>query len=235
VKPGDGVVFDSGHPEEKEEGGRVYQVQSSKFKAQKAPGTGIKFGKDAIDFARIHVGDKVWKTSDPELDRRLQQTFAGNQPHFQRPVNFEVHGCVGRSLTVLARDELGNMAQAASQMPLAEARQHPFTVQILREQLGRLGGTPFKLGELRNHLEGTVILPMSELNRLRRELVGKLEMLRAQPKRWTLMERGLPSAECAHAGTPHAARRTHLIVLVRNLAQLEAALTCGVETVYCEF
>src|SRR5688500_19529525 len=35
---------------------------------------------DLLDFNRIHVGDRVWKTSDPELDRRLRQTFAGDQP-----------------------------------------------------------------------------------------------------------------------------------------------------------
>jgi len=36
--------------------------------------------------------------------------------------------------------------------------------------------------------------------------------------------------------TPLSALRTpHLIVLVRNLPQLDAALQCGVETLYCEF
>src|SRR5262249_52266079 len=35
LKPGDGIVFDAGRPEEKEEGGRVFEVQSSKHKAQK--------------------------------------------------------------------------------------------------------------------------------------------------------------------------------------------------------
>ena len=29
LKPGDGVVFDAGHPEEEEEGGRVYEVADS--------------------------------------------------------------------------------------------------------------------------------------------------------------------------------------------------------------
>ena len=49
------------------------------------------------------------------------------------------------------------------------------------------------------------------------------------------------SAECS-IESRHAAPRfrdsahiPHLIVLVRNLPQLEAALQCGVKTVYCEF
>ena len=126
-------------------------------------------------------------------------------------------------------------------MPLAKAEKQPLTTERLREQLGRLGGTPFKLGELKNHLAGEVMLPVSELNRLRREVVAELERQRAQPKRWTLesWSRRPPSLGTAtDRQTPDARRRTpqsDLIVLVRNLAQLEAALKCGVATVYCEF
>ena len=126
-------------------------------------------------------------------------------------------------------------------MPLAPAEKQPLTTKRLREQLGRLGGTPFKLGELKNSLAGDVLLPVSELNRLRREALRGLEAQRAQPKRWRL-ECGVRNAECGVEAravsppNPHSAPRTpHLIVLVRNLAQLDAALQCGVETLYCEF
>ncbi len=74
-------------------------------------------------------------------------------------------------------------------MPLAKAEKLPLTEEKLRDQLGRLGGTPFKLGALKNFLSGEVLLPVSELNRLRRESVAELEKLRAQPKRWTISER----------------------------------------------
>jgi putative protease len=78
------------------------------------------------------------------------------------------------------------VAKAESTMPLVPAGKQPLTTERLREQLGRLGGTPFKLGNLKNHLGGDVLLPVSELNRLRREAVVELERLRAQPKRWQL-------------------------------------------------
>ena len=120
-------------------------------------------------------------------------------------------------------------------MPLAQAEKQPLTTERLREQLGRLGGTPFKLGEFKNNLSGEVLVPVSELNRLRREIAVDLERLRAQPKRWTLNS-GLAKEEQIPA--PQARRQTSdpsLIVLVRNLPQLEAALRCGTTTIYCEF
>ena len=120
----------------------------------------------------------------------MRQSFAGDTPKFQRPIEIEVHGVAGKPLTLIARDEFGNVAKVESAMPLAKAEKQPLTEDKLREQLGRLGGTPFKLGELKNYLAGEVMLPVSELNRLRREIVAELEKLRAQPKRWTLNERG---------------------------------------------
>ena len=239
LKPGDGVVFDAGHPESPEEGGRVYEIQTLKGHGQDAE---IRFGNGDVDFARVRAGDKLWKTSDPELDRRLRQSFAGDVPRFQRPVEMEVHGLAGKPLTLIARDDSGQVVQVASAMPLAKAEKLPLTEQKLRDQLGRLGGTPFTLGGLKNFLAGEVLLPVSELNRLRREAVAELERLRSLPKRWKLVTaetnpRPIVTFETEPAGgisTP-AVTNPELIVLVRNLAQLEAALQCGVTTIYCEF
>ncbi len=198
--------------------------------------------RDAVDFTRVHAGDKVWKTNDPELDRELRKTFEGDAPKFQRPVRMEVHGHVGALFTLIVRDESGHVAQAQSSAPLVVAEKQPLTPERLREQLGRLGGTPFQLGELVSKIEGEVMLPMSELNRLRREVVAQLDAQRAAPKRWTLNPRNAAVARSiATVETPPALSRpsnsndAELIVLVRSLEQLEAALRCGTRTIYCEF
>jgi putative protease len=249
LKLGDGVVFDAGRPDEKEEGGRIYGIKSSSGKNQNAEASILEFGYGNIDFSRVHVGDKLWKTNDPELDRRLRQSFEGDSPKFQRPIEIEVHGVEGKPFTVIARDESGNVAKVESATPLAKAEKQPLTIERLREQLGRLGGTPFKLGELKSFLVGEVLLPVSELNRLRREAAAELEKLRAQPKRWKLLdcnnrgdeahspdsERGTRNAEFSQSLLTSAATKAELIVLVRSLPQLEAALKCGARTVYCEF
>jgi U32 family peptidase len=231
LRPGDGIVFDAGRPDEKEQGGRVYAIHA------RGPETELEFGRGDIDFSRVHAGDRVWKTSDPELDRRLRQSFAGDKPRFQRPLEIEAHGFEGVPLSLIARDKLGHVAKATSSMALVRAANQPLTETRLREQLGRLGGTPFKLAALRSHLQGSVLIPVSELNRLRRELVSELESLRIKPKRWTLLSNSLstpsplPDSLSATASIPAPG----LIILVRNLPQLEAALDAGARTLYCEF
>ena len=255
LKPGDGIVFDAGKPESKEEGGRVYEVKKTSApklnhgtrlaapnpaKAGEGGNTEhaeVRFGHDDIDWSRVHVGDKIWKTSDPELDKRIRQTFEGDAPKFQRPIQMEVHGLAGKPLTLIARDEQGHIARIDSTMPLAKAEKQPLGTERLREQLGRLGGTPFKLGELKNFLSGEVLLPVSELNRLRREVAVDLEQQRAQPKRWKL---NVGQASCLSPilrNDNQSAKTASpaLIILVRNLLQLDAALKSGVETIYCDF
>jgi putative protease len=254
LKAGDGIVFDAGRPDEEEEGGRVYRVEEARGADRTLSALG--FGRDDVDFGRIHVGDRIWKTSDPELDRRLRQSYAGATPHFRRPLSLEAHGRASGPMTVIGRDELGHVAEVTSSLPLAVADKQPLTTEKLREQLGRLGGTVFQLDGLENRLEGRVILPASELNRMRRELAGKMEEMRAQPRKWEQLRiadcglRDTKNAGLSEAHSSHSSHSSHkwedtsanaspgeaeLIVLARTMAQLEAALGCDSRTIYCEF
>jgi putative protease len=243
LKLGDGIVFDAGKPDEKEEGGRIYEMVAPRFKLPGTELTELRFGNGQIDFLRVNVGDKLWKTNDPALDKQLRQTFEGEKVRYQRSVLMEVYGALGEPLTLVVRDESGHMAQAQSAMPLTKADKVPLTEEKLRDQFGRLGGTPFKLGELKNFLVGDVLLPVSEMNRLRREVAAELEQLCAAPKRWTLNDHSGTAAqrsivlptESSESPPLSGKSDAQLIVLVRNQAQLEAALKCGVTTVYCEF
>lgn len=225
LKPGDGVVFDNGHPDQPEEGGRVYTVHTDgRF-------TALSFGRDDLRLDRIHTGDRLWKTSDPELERQLRRSFEADAPRFPLPLRLQVLGEAGAPLTVIARDQEGTVVQTTSETPLEHAINQPLTRERLQEQLGRLGGTPFKLSHLDCNLTGNLILPIRELNQIRRNLVEKLITQRRTPRRWTLNE--------PHPSPPPPApvppADPELIVLVRTLPQLEAALEQGVHTLYCEW
>ncbi|MBF2036556.1 MAG: U32 family peptidase [Leptolyngbyaceae cyanobacterium T60_A2020_046] len=231
LKPGDGVVFDQGNPGDREEGGRVYQVELHGGLSQ------LRFGRHDVNLNRVQVGDRLWKTSDPELEKHLRQSFAGDLPHFQRPIDVELYGEVGQPLVAIARDDLGHIAQATAKMPLVAAQTTPLTRDRFIQQFARLGNTPFSLRQLESHVQDDVMLPVSELNRLRRSLVTQLEQQRSQPPRWhmTPLTRGRAVEALqpqADATAPPTAPQ--LIALVRNFSQLVAAVEAGVDTLYCE-
>ena len=236
VKPGDGVVFDAGRPDLGEEGGRIHGVNTNNGE------TALRFGRDDVDFARVRPGDRVWKTSDPVLTKRLQSTFVGEKIRRRSPVWLSAHGHAGAPLTLDIRDEQGRAARAESSVPLQTAVSQPLNAELLRGHLDRLGDTPFSLAGLDYHLEGAVMLPLSELNRLRRDLTARLDELRAAPLRWELRE---SSPEILRIASPLSASATapsspapaipELIAFVRTTAQLEAAAADGITTLYVEF
>jgi U32 family peptidase len=239
LKPGDGVGFDAGRPDLPEEGGRIYGVRPLRDGFVE-----LTFGSGAVDFQRIEAGHRLWKTDDPELNRDLRKTFEGEAPRQTRPLRFEVHGSAGAPMTLIVRDSEGHVVQVSSSILLMVAQKRPMTVESLGDSLGRLGGTPFHLGGMEVHLEGALILPVSELNRLRREAIAQLEILRAAPRIWSLLPTAPGSHSVATAVRPDsiptvpsttAAKTPELIALVRSLAQLDGALRCGVTTIYCDF
>ncbi len=216
AKPGDGVVFDTGGNPDREQGGRIYEVS----------GPRLSFQNGKLDYSAIPPGTRVWKTSDPALDQELRKSFAGriSQPaNKKRELDFVVTGSAGAPLEILCGGH-----QVASAMPLEPARTRPLTTELLAAQLGKLGETPFAPGHISNHVVGDVILPLSELNRLRRDLVAKI--LARDPRPRVSLESILPAP-----ATSEPSARPHLQALCRSHEQLTAALECGIDEVVVDF
>jgi U32 family peptidase len=230
VKPGDGVVFGLGTTQSQRPsiGGRIYTVTPlTKDTAV------LGFNWDDVDLSLVEVGDQLWKTSDPELEKKVRQTYAGEQVRTAQPLQFEVYGSIDLPLTVMARDRQGHVAQVDSAMPLSIANNQPLTSEKLSQQLGRLGGTPFSLGGISCDLPDNGMLPVSELNRMRRTLVERLLEQRTQECRWQIDETA--SVENLLPIATTVSQPVALRILVRTLAQLEAAVDAHIEQIYCEF
>jgi putative protease len=221
LKAGDGVVFDTGGDTNAEQGGRIFQIKGQR----------LFFQHGHIDFGRLKTGDRVWKTDDPELDKRLRQSFTGRiESRHRERVNLRVRGRAGEPLEV-------NVDQVVvkSAIPLQAARTAPLTLEKLREHLGRLGDSAYELGELRSELDGEVILPIGELNRLRRELVFQLDAARTVARREEATTVDSIVSRNRGSATGIIEDQATLRVLCRTMEQLEAALETGVEEIYVDF
>jgi len=231
VRPGDGLVFANGVDTEQEEGGRVYEIQGARF----------FFGNEQINFARVVVGDRVWKTDDPALNKTLRQTFARDLQKSTLPVSMVATGAPGSPLrlkVVCGAVEI----EAESAQSLQPARSAPLTAASMRELLGRLGGTQFHPEKIEVILDGALFMAASAINQLRR---AAIEALAAKipayfPERPTIDQSPAPAKiewplQPMRLSKPTASVQPELVVLCRSLAQLEAALSLGVRTVYADF
>lgn len=123
---------------------------------------------------KVFPGDRIFKVFSIQNDRRLKQGLAPDSVALKIPCNAEVNGNAGGALRITLRDATGNRGTALSDTPLQPAKNRPLTRDVLEEQLGRLGNTPFRLGGLEISLPENVMLPIGELNQLRRKAIQEL-------------------------------------------------------------
>jgi putative protease len=246
LKPGDGVVFDTGGDTEHEQGGRIYEIRSRR----------LYFRNGQIDFQRLKVGHRLWKTDDPALNRQLRQTFARDPEPPRIPVDMEVSGREGipLKLRVISGD---HAAEADTKLVLSSARTSALTDLILREQLGHLGETAYVLRNFKVNLESDLFIPIRFINQLRRDAISRLDA--ATGKQRTVREKAT-EASCyvQHLEDPRALDRNRrspesalsgllveaqacgnespeLITLCRTFEQIDAAMEEAIETVYVDF
>jgi U32 family peptidase len=228
VRRGDGLVFVNGGDTEQEEGGRVYEVDGARF----------FFGNNEIDFSRVTVGDRVWKTDDPALNKALRQTFARDLQKSTLAVSMVASGQCG--LPMRLKVVCGDVTiEVESSQRLQPARSAPLTEAGVRELLSRLGGTRFHPEKIEIALDGGLFMTAGAVNQLRREAIEALEAklpelgptgpVAAYSRAATKIEWPLRSAEEAAIAQPE------LIVLCRTIPQLEAALSLGARSIYVDF
>src|SRR5579883_2015614 len=231
LKAGDGLVFDAADwrsPEEPEEGGRVFQVSFvTNHQLQ------LRFANNAIDFRRVRPGDLVWRTHDPEIDKLSRSFTSAAAPVQKQPLRVAVTARAGERLRMewsLERNPDFARTTVESAIVLERSEKHPLTIEYLRDQLGRLGATPYVLAGIDATIEGAPFVPASLLNDLRRQAVDRLQSAQGRKPDMSLKDPAmvLRETEGAAGGNSVQARPSpaspKLHLLVRTPEQLASAI-----------
>lgn len=245
LKPGDGLVFEGPAPAPLEPpvevGGRVMAVEQ-----RGADLLALRLGPGRLEARQLHPGSPCWLTSDPALERQWQRQASAPAPELAAGLELLVRGSLGEplELLVVSVDGLPGIGSAdlacRSAMPLAAATGAGLDRTRLEAQLGRLGGTGWRLRSLQLNLQPGLFLPVAELNRMRRALVHQLDQ-RARPdapNQGQGRQGPLTDAQAQAVLLPRARRpapaEPQLHVLVRSLEQLSALRHLPVTTVIAD-
>ncbi|WP_235963962.1 DUF3656 domain-containing U32 family peptidase [Tautonia rosea] len=253
IKPGDGVVLDAdskrGAPEQ---GGRVYEVdRPGKGRRSVTTAVGAEgltagpallgFGRRDFDLSRVVPGQRLWKTDDPELSKRLKKTFDGSSKR-RVDLDLRVRAISGETLVMEGTTITGYHARVESAAPLNPAINRAADTDTIRSQLDRLGGSVYQLRSLDVTIEGAPMVPLSLLNELRRMLVDRLDDAAARAPQRTLAEplvlpklRESLRLRADLMGDTAGAPEPQLLALCRTVEQVEAARMSGVSTLYLDF
>ena len=200
-----------------------FQVQKMFVKGKDVKTAGPGFVEMDCKFP-IEVGMDVYKTASVELAKRMEAI-----PLRDVQISGKVIAKVGEVFQLNIWDDLGNAVSVASSEPIEKAKMTPLSEERLRKQLEKTGSTPFSFEELNIKMDEDMTLPISVLNKLRREALEELEK-----KRKDLYEERKTSEVKLPSIIPYEAiEALKLSVSVRNMEQLKVVLEQDeVDTIY---
>lgn len=184
----------------------------------------------------VPLGWTVVRNAQVSLLESARATYAGVGQGKRRRVGLSVR-CFGsaggplKAVFIVGDDHI----EVRSDMPLALAQKRALDVAQLREQFGRLGESPFVLGELdAGGVAAGLFLPVSELNRMRQEAVEALSERRGWDQDAAQGERLGSIADALHADASPAsttASSPELVAEVWRVTDADAALAAGADVI----
>lgn len=139
--------------------------------------------------ALVSQGDRVFRVVNAALQQAARRTFAKTDATFGPLVDFHVKALTDQPLRVSASH--GSHEVTAEGPVVERARTKPITSAEITEHIGRLGGTPFRLGSVSVDLSAEAGLGYSLLHRLRREALDALSASLLKP--WEERQRIFPA------------------------------------------
>ncbi|MCR4440711.1 MAG: DUF3656 domain-containing protein [Peptococcaceae bacterium] len=183
-------------------------------------------------------GDRVFKTFDTRLVERSRATFLFANTAKKFPLDFMLRVREGEPAILAAREADGRTAEVAGKYLVEKADRHPLSRKTAQKQLERLGNTMFYLRDLQIEGDEGMMVPLSELNSLRRKAVEALEANRlarfakvplsreVYERRVRLFMENMPGKKEVPG------KETVLSVLVGDRPSLKAALQGGARIIY---
>lgn len=186
------------------------------------PGQVVSFPVESPVFEH----DRAFKVYDAKLMDWAKGFYSSGTAVNRVKVKATVSVAVGQPLTVEYCDEEGNRGLGKTEFIGQEAMKRPLTEETLLKQLGRLGTTIFELDSLECHIEGNVMVPVSEINEARRKAVEAMEGQRLSKFSRPALRMAKEEKPSISSDTKH---ETGVTAVVDSLEKVQAAITAGAD------
>ena len=192
---------------------------------------------DASAFCREKSGQIFVRTEKPALSggevfwvlRPSKEIFDVKSFSRRVPLSFSFFARPGEAFRLSATDAAGNTATAASEQAAEQARKEPTREPDIVGGLLRLGNTIFSADAMKIENAGCLV-PMSVVNRLRREICEKMMRLRREDfEKKRKNPAPVPVSLRKRAGKDFT---TRLFVRTDDAEQARAALTAGAGVIF---
>ena len=173
----------------------------------------------------VSKGMKVYKTTSVSLAKRVEVTEK-SVPKID--IYGEVSAKLGEPLKIMAWDNDSNMVTVETEEVFETATNTPLSQDRLKQQLEKTGSTAFSFAYININMDEGITMPISIINKIRRELLEKLEKNRTQHHAGRQRREIQPTVSNLDTTTI----TPQLTVSVRNIKQLQTVLNHNIETIY---
>lgn len=174
----------------------------------------------------IQKGAVVLKTSEEKQLKELQKSYEGYIRKVMIEGSFVMLKQQKPMLSVW--DEDGTCCSVEGVMDVEQARKTPLTIERLQQQFQKTKDTPVQFSHIEYSIDEDATMPISELNRMRREAIEQLLLLRSN-RHGVREERG--NEDCVYPQSD-----TNVVhVVVRTQEQFEVCKEKGVKVYVDDF
>jgi putative protease len=181
----------------------------------------------------VSKGQSVYKTSDIDLFQRAKATYERVERRI--PIDGAFRGRIGERIFLSLWDQEGHHVELQGEYVVEKALKKPTEEDRVREQLMKLGNTTYVYDSLVIELDGDGIIPVGELNSLRRDAIQRLDDLRANHNsRKAIVAQVLNPKISQWFSDYTSVRRAepNMRVSLNNITQLKAVLSFPITRIY---
>lgn len=173
----------------------------------------------------VKIHDRAFKIFDANLDAEAKKYFNGE---YQRKifVDAKISAKINQPLTLTFTDIDGNSATSSTNFIAEIAKNRPLNFETLQKQIGRLGNSVFALRNFDVDIDENIMIPISELNEVRRIVTEKLESLRLKK-----FEKNISGVKISEKIVKKIYTQTSIVAQVDSLEKIKIALKSGADAI----
>lgn len=122
----------------------------------------------------VYVGNMVVITLDKNLNNEIKSLIDENLRKVA--INGEFYAHIGKNVSLKISDGVNNVCVFRN--VVGESISKPVDKNTVSEKLSKLGDTVYKFDSLDIDIDDNIFIPISEINKLRRDAIGRLNNLR---------------------------------------------------------
>lgn len=189
--------------------------------------------RTVINYKGGKKGDKVYKTSDIKLNKVLEMTYKSSDPQRKIPVRCKMIVERGSEAVLKLQDLEGNGVSVKGPV-VEDALRVPLTEERLREQISKLGGTPFSMECVDIRLDRNVSMSVSSINAMRREGLERLveeRIKRPRPHQVSVKEVSSRAQSIISPSKIKSKNEIRVSAMIKDSFKVESAIKGGADII----